>query len=168
MPSWTTGVKITFHSKFFVIQANFWLCPISWLSPFGWFSCPNKPLTVILGQSCFDLMFGLAWRWPFINVSKGLFCANGDPMTRDRHSDHPSHYVSPPRPTICTIYIHSLFYNIQINNILPILFAYSPHTSRINDASHWTIAQLRKYRSGATQSPGLQWRVGIWRASRLW
>ena len=40
--------------------------------------------------------FDLAWRWPFINVSKVLLRATGDAMTRDRHySDHPSHYVSP-------------------------------------------------------------------------
>ena len=44
--------------------------------------------------------FDLAWRWPFINVSKVLLRAIGDPTTRDRHySDHPSHYVS-PRPGI--------------------------------------------------------------------
>ena len=44
--------------------------------------------------------FDLAWRRPFINVSKVLLHATGDPMTQDHHySDHPSHYVS-PRPGI--------------------------------------------------------------------
>ena len=46
--------------------------------------------------------FDLPWRRPFINVSKVLLHATGDPMTQDRHySDHPSHYVS-PRPRIET------------------------------------------------------------------
>ena len=49
---------------------------------------------------CFNYKFDLAWRLPFINISKVLLRATEDPMTQDRHySDHPSHYVS-PRPGI--------------------------------------------------------------------
>ena len=38
--------------------------------------------------------FDFAWRWPFINVSKVLLRATGDPMTWDRH--YSDHYVSSP------------------------------------------------------------------------
>ena len=42
------------------------------------------------------IIFDLAWRWPFINVSKVLLHAIGDAMTQDYHySDHSCHYVSP-------------------------------------------------------------------------
>ena len=44
--------------------------------------------TILFLTHLFDLAF--------INVSKVLLRATGDPMTQDRHySDHPSHYVSP-------------------------------------------------------------------------
>ena len=59
--------------------------------------------------------FDLAWRWPFINISKDLLRATGDPMTQDRHYSIEGHIRS-----VCNITDLSHAHVLWINKVEPL------------------------------------------------